>query len=218
MVTVIIPWRPQPSRLAALERVFAWYRENLGNVEIRTIDSGDDVFNLARCRNLGMRSIEAGEVAIINDADTIPERGSLLAAIDASATSGRVHLPYTAYHWLGMPGTGQYQSGVALAACDYELVIGACSGVYVTTPEAWWSHGGQDERFRGWGFEDAAWYLAHETLLGEPPRRHSGRVFALSHTQEVREGPQYDLNAGLMSRYRDAAVSIDAMRQVVFEN
>ncbi|WAC51886.1 hypothetical protein [Frigoribacterium sp. SL97] len=86
----------------------------------------------------------------------------------------------------------------------------------MTRASSWRSHGGQDERFRGWGFEDAAWYLAHTTLLGEAPRRHEGMVFALHHQAEVREGPQYDANAALMQRYRDAAVGEDAMRAVVF--
>lgn len=216
MVTVILPWRPQPSREPAFESVVAWYRQNLPDATIRAVDSEDEIFNLARCRNLGISAVANGEVAIINDADTIPELAPLLEAIAAAASSGVVHLPYTAYHWLGLSGTEQYRAGIRAATCDYELVLGACSGVYVTTPEAWWSHGGQDERFRGWGFEDAAWYLAHETLLGEPPRRHSGRVFALTHTQEVRQGIQYDLNAGLMGEYRQASVSIDAMRRVVF--
>jgi hypothetical protein len=85
----------------------------------------------------------------------------------------------------------------------------------VTTPRTWWRHGGQDQRFRGWGFEDAAWYLAHETLLGEAPRRHPGHVYALHHTAEVREGPQYDANAALMERYRAAATSAEAMRTLV---
>ncbi|MET0806708.1 MAG: hypothetical protein ABWX98_06375, partial [Lacisediminihabitans sp.] len=67
----------------------------------------------------------------------------------------------------------------------------------------------------GWGFEDAAWYLAHETLLGEAPRRQHGRVYALHHTAEVREGPQYEAHAALMERYREAAVSPDAMRALV---
>ena len=92
---------------------------------------------------------------------------------------------------------------------------GACSGVYVTTPRSWWSHGGQDERFRGWGFEDAAWYVAHETLLDEVPRRHEGIVYALNHTAQAREGDQYDANAALMEQYREARSSRDAMRQLV---
>lgn len=215
-LTVLIPWRPQPTRLEAFDTVIAWYRENFGDVDIRTVDSDDPIFNLAQCRNLGVASIEdPTQVVIINDADTIPEIGPLREAIEAAATSGRVHLPYTEYHWLGADGTAQLLAGRPLSACDFELVRGACSGVYVTTPATWWAHGGQDERFRGWGFEDAAWYLAHETLLGEPPRRHTGTVYALHHTPEVREGPQYEANAQLMERYRDASVSVEAMSQLV---
>jgi len=94
-------------------------------------------------------------------------------------------------------------------------VIGACSGVYVTTPRTWARHGGQDERFRGWGFEDAAWYLAHGALLGQPPVRHEGRVYALHHAAEVRAGAHYDANAALMERYRAAEGDPVAMAQLV---
>jgi hypothetical protein len=216
VLTVLIPWRPQPSRLTAIDAVVDWYVQNLPGVDIRTIDSDDELFNLARCRNLGIDSIEdAGEVVVINDADTIPELEPLLHAIAAASTSGLVHLPYTRYHWLGTLGTAQFTAGTALPECDFELVNGACSGVYVTTPRSWWSHGGQDERFRGWGFEDAAWYVAHETLLDEVPRRHEGVVYALHHATQVREGEQYDANAALMEQYRKARFSRDAMRQLV---
>ena len=86
---VLIPWRPQPSRVSAFDAVVAWYRENLGDVDIRTVDSDDEVFNLARCRNLGIASIDdENSVVIINDADTIPELDALLEAIAQAATSG----------------------------------------------------------------------------------------------------------------------------------
>lgn len=213
MLTVVIPWRPQPSRLAAFAEVTAWYREHLPEAELRPVDSCDAIFNLARCRNLGIGAVEDPEqVVVLGDADTLPEEPSLRCAIEAAAASGRVHLPYTDYHWLGADGTAEFRAGVEPADCSYELVRGACSGVYVTTPASWWSHGGQDERFRGWGYEDAAWYLAHETLLGEPPRRHPGRVYALHHVAEVRAGVHYDANAALMADYRVAASSPDVMR------
>lgn len=216
MVTVILPWRPQPSRLAAFDAVVAWYREHLGDIRILTIDSDDALFNLSRCRNLGIASIDdPNEVVVVGDADTVPQLAPLLEAIEAAATDDFVHLPYTEYHWLGREGTAQLLSGSDPADCGFELVRGACSGVYVTTPRTWWSHNGQDERFRGWGFEDAAWYLAHETLLGEAPRRHEGAVYALHHETQLREGPQYDLNAALMERYREAAGAGD-LRQIVF--
>jgi hypothetical protein len=215
MVTIVIPWRAQPSRLAAFDAVVAWYRDALGDVPVLIVDSDDAVFNLARCRNLGVgRLADPDDVVVIGDADTIPERPALLEAIAAAQTSGRVHLPYTEYRWLGASGTAQFAAGAALADCDHEVVHGACSGVYVTTPATWASHGGQDERFRGWGFEDAAWHVAHETLLGEPPRRHPGRVYALHHVAEPREGEHYDANAALMERYR-AADTPDAMRRLL---
>lgn len=205
MTTVIIPWRPQPSRVAAYETVTAWYRENVADARIHPIDSGDDPFNLARCRNLGVRAVEdPDEAVIIGDADTIPERGPLLDAL-AAAGDGRVHLPYTAYHWLGEAGTAQAFASVPLPECDFTLVRGACSGVYVTTPRTWAAHGGQDEGFRGWGFEDAAWMLAHTVLLGAEPARHEGRVYAMQHETQLREGEQYEANAARMQRYREAA-------------
>lgn len=217
-LTVLIPWRPQPSRVEAFDAVVGWYRDTFGDVDIRTVDSDDEAFNLAQCRNLGIAGIEDDtQVVIINDADTIPEEPALREAIAAAATSGRVHLPYTEYHWLGQQGTSELLAGVPPRECDFELVRGACSGVYVTTPATWWSHGGQDERFRGWGFEDAAWYLAHETLLGEAPIRHHGAVFALHHVPAPREGTNYDANAALMEEYRAAASAAspaDAMREL----
>lgn len=217
MLTVVIPWRPQPSRQAAFDAVVAWYTTHFADVEIRTVDSPDVLFNLAQCRNLGIRSVDDdGQVVVINDADTIPELEPLRAAIAEAASSGLVHLPYTEYRWMGAQGTAQLMSGLDPAGCDFELIKGACSGVYVTTPATWWSHGGQDERFRGWGFEDAAWNVAHETLLGEPPRRHTGRVFALHHVPQLREGPQYDSNAALMGQYRDATANPVAMREFIF--
>lgn len=214
---VIIPWRPQPSRVAAFDAVVAWYRSHFDDVEIRTIDSPDELFNLSQCRNLGIDSIsDPDQVVIINDADTIPQFAALQAAMSAAASSGLVHLPYTSYNWLGGTGTAQFFEGRALEDCDYELVRGACSGVYVTTPSTWWKHGGQDETFRGWGFEDAAWYVAHETLLGAPPHRHEGTVFALHHVTQLREGPGYDANARHMERYREAASDREKMAQLVF--
>jgi hypothetical protein len=216
-LTVLIPWRPQPSRVAAFDAVAAWYRAHFADVEIRTVDCPDEIFNLAQCRNLGMEAVaDAGEVVIINDADTLPEVEPLRAAIAAAATSGHVHLPYTEYRWLGATGTAQYAAGRDLADCDFELVRGACSGIYVATPTTWWTHGGQDERFRGWGFEDAAWFLAHGTLLGAEPHRHTGHVYALHHEPQLRAGEQYEANAALMEQYRAAVGDPEAMRALVF--
>lgn len=217
-MTVIVPWRESPSRVPAFEALQRWYAENLPEYQLRTIDATDGIFNLAACRNAGLSAIGLDDVVVINDADTVPEAHALREAVAAAATSGLVHLPYTEYRWLGDSGTSQAIAGRDLSECDVEQVVAtACSGVYVTTPRTWHAHGGQDERFRGWGFEDAAWYIAHETLLGSAPVRHTGRVYALSHVAEIRAGAHYDANALLMERYRAASGDPTAMDQLVSE-
>ena len=219
MTVVVIPWRAQPSRLAALDAVTRWYTDNLPDAVISLVDSEDEVFNLSQARNSGIAAIDdLDEVVVIGDADTIPERGPLLAAVARASGSGTVVLPYTEYRWLGASGTAAFMAGGSLEDSEFELVKGACSGVYVTTPRTWGSHGGQDERFRGWGYEDAAWYLAHETLVGEVPSRETGRVFALHHVAQPREGDQYDANAALMERYKAASGDPAAMRALVAES
>jgi len=216
--TIVIPWRPAPSRLYAFRRVVEWYSRILPAFRLVPLDTGDDLFSLSRIRNLAVtRASKADDVIVISDADTLPEREPLMAAIAAAPRSGRVHLPYTAYHWLGPSGTAQSEAGRALEDCDYEIVHDACSGVYVTTRSTWESHGGQDERFRGWGFEDSAWYLAHQTLLGASPQRHEGVVYALHHVVERRDGPQFDRNVELMERYVRAAGDRREMRRLVDE-
>lgn len=214
---VFVPWRPQPSRVGAFERLTAWYAAELPEFELRAIDTDDVPFNLAACRNAAFAGRADDEIVILNDADTVPEREPLLEAVRAAAHDDLVHLPYTEYRWLGASGSGQFADGTPLGECDHEVVRGACSGVYVSSARAWRGHGGQDERFRGWGYEDAAWYVAHRALLGALPARHDGRVYALHHVPEVRAGAQYDANAALMDRYREASESPEAMRALVFD-
>lgn len=214
-IPVILPWRPAESRMPAFEFVLDWYARLLPEFEVQTVDTDDDVFVLAACRNRAIASFDPDQVVVICDADTLPEPAALREAVEAAKTSHFVHLPYTEYRWLGREGDAQIRAGVAPEDCVHELVIGACSGVYVTTGRTWASHGGQDERFRGWGFEDAAWYRAHEALLGAPPVRHEGNVYALHHAAEVRAGARYDANAALMERYREAEGDPIAMAQLV---
>ena len=215
LVTVIVPWRPAPSREPAFALLLDWYARHLPEFVIETIDTDDDVFVLAACRNRGIARHDPDEVVVVCDADTLPEPEPLRAAVAAAGTSGLVHLPYTQYRWLGGSGDAQLRAGVPADACDHEIVVGACSGVYVTTPRTWARHGGQDERFRGWGFEDAAWNLAHRALLGAAPVRHEGNVYALHHTPEVRAGARYEANAAHMERYRALEGDADAMAQLV---
>jgi hypothetical protein len=67
----------------------------------------------------------------------------------------------------------------------------------------WFSIGGQDEKFTGWGYEDNAWHKAHEIILGIPSIRHQGSAYAFHHVYQQRSGPQYESNKSLWVRYSE---------------
>lgn len=202
-VAIVIPWRAQPDRQYAMTRVKEWYRQAMPDAKIILADDNKRLFCLSGCRNIGVKIAEnlGADVVVINDADTLPQIEPLLDAISAAYNDTLVHLPYTEYRSLRKQGTVEFTKGKVLEECDAFIVDGACSGVYVASPKTWWSHYGQDERFRGWGFEDAAWAAAHKVILGSEPVRHEGKVFSMHHKSQKKTGPAYEANAQLCARY-----------------
>lgn len=213
-IGIIIPWREQSHRKYAFDILHQWYIDNLPMAKMYMVDDNSHPFCLAGCRNLGVKMAQEDgcDVVIINDADTIPEIDPLLVAVESAFNYPYVYLPYTEYHSLMSIGTNEYLNGKPLKECRHLRVPGACSGVYVTSPQTWWSHYGQDERFRGWGFEDAAWWSAHTTLLGKEPQRIDGNVYAFHHESQEKSGPNYVNNATLCAHYHKAESDIEQMR------
>ena len=210
-VLVGIPWRSQPHRVYAHALTLARYLEFLPGAKVVDVDTDHEPFCLAACRNQAVRLAEAGghNVVVLADADTLPEREPLLAAIQGAAGDNRVHLPYTEYRSLRQDGTHQFLTGTRLEDCNHLVVPYATSGVYVTTPRTWWACGGQDEHMLGWGMEDVAWLVAHRTLFGAEPARHEGLLYALHHESAVKHGDQYDRNVERYQRYLTAAETSD---------
>lgn len=216
---IVIPWRRQESREYAFDILVKWYQTNLPEAEIIIADDGRSPFCLSGTRNVGVREAEerGADVVIINDADTIPELEPLKKAIKYAYNNLCVVLPYNRYHSLRVDGTSQFLYGIPLKRCNFFLVDGACSGVYVATPQTWWAHYGQDERFRGWGFEDAAWMVAHNTLLGRAPKRVEGTVYAFHHESADKEGPEYTRNAQLCYTYLQAEGNKEEVQRLASE-
>lgn len=197
---VFIPWRPHPSRTAALEYALRWWETH--GFRTHLIDTGEQPFNLAACRNLAVRSASS-HVVILADADTIPELSPLLTAMSLASDELGTVLPYTEYRSLGARGSRHAHIGAQLEDCAHLVIPDACSGIYVTTRGGWARHHGQDELFRGWGCEDAAWWITHDTLIG-PPRRITGRVYALTHESQDKAGEPTRTNYARIFHYEQA--------------
>lgn len=220
-VLVGIPWRSQPHRVYAHDLTVARYKDLLPGATVVDVDTDHEPFCLAGCRNSAVRVAEKrrADVVVLADADTLPEKEPLLAAIEGAAGSNVVHLPYTEYRSLRKAGTDQLLAGTPLEDCDHITIPYATSGVYVTTPATWWACGGQDERFLGWAPEDMAWLISHRLLLGASPERHEGRVYALTHESPPKTGPAYDTSVALYQRYIKAgdAGDTDALHALIAE-
>ena len=215
-VAVVIPWLEKSDRKYAYDILTNWYEENLPEAMIIPSYDGKKPFCLSGSRNIGVNEAQnrGADVVIINDADTVPDITQLKQAIEYAMNNSCCVLPYDEYRSLRIEGTREFLRGLPLEFCDYFKVEGACSGCYVTTPKTWWKHYGQDERFQGWGFEDAAWLSSHKTLLGMEPHRIAGAIYAFHHEGEVKKGSQYSKNAQLCYQYLQAEGNIDEMKEL----
>lgn len=217
-VAVVIPWRPGlPDRAAHHAAVRHHLRDILPHAVHIDADSGHEVFSRAGSRNRGVHlAADVGcDIVVLCDADTLVEPQPLLDAVTA-CQDGVMHLPYTRYRSLTKKGLAQYQAGTPLLGCDVDHDHeGATGGVIVIRVDAWWRAGGMDERFRGWGHEDAAFRVAADTLLGATVR-HRGTIHHLWHTREWNLGsPEFAANAARMERYRAVEGDRDAMRALL---
>lgn len=220
-VAVVIPWRGgQPDRDRHHETVRAHLRALLPDAWHIDADSGHTPFSRAGSRNRGVQLAQdvGADVVVLCDADTLPEREPLLAAIE-SAHDGLLHLPYTHFRGFSHSGTRAYLGGTPEDACEVELeTTWSTGGVMTITPDAWWRMGGMDETFRSWGMEDTAARVACDAILG-PTVRHDGTIYHLWHPSEIDpSSPSYQANMARMARYVEAEGKPDAVRAIVAEH
>lgn len=168
-VSILLPWRPDGG---IRDRIFYGY------VLPRWTETGADVcvgeddpegpFNCSRAQNRAFRQAKHDRLFMIG-ADTLPDRGALVWA--------RAHLIHT-YHWFPIfEKTGYYSeadterilSGADPDSIELDYVLPFCTGPVALTRDAYVATGGMDERFSGWGYEDAAFRQTLAGLFGAPP-------------------------------------------------
>lgn len=212
-VTVCIPWRPSPSRMAPFRRVMDFWRQT--GWPIVAADSDTEIFSASQARNNAVRMAEAG-IVVICDADTIPPMDNVLTAV---ADPAGVTCPHTRWRlipadWADKP-VGEFPNAPAVQEYEHSFC-----GTLVTTTAEYWRLGGQPEEFVGWGYEDTAFHL--RVLARSTFRRMPGITFSLEHNrcdgsadasgwsrdfgrnQELFEQFRSRCNDELLARYSDA--------------
>lgn len=208
-VTVCIPWREGPGRLEAFLAVTAWYRAR-GYEYIACDSDSEQPFNLSQARNTAVNAARrvGADIVVVGDADTVPDEWALRRAIETN--TGEVTYPFDKYVYL-KPVDHPATDHLELMEVDREYP-GSVGGLFVTTPETYWSVGGMDEEFRQWGYEDRAFYYAAQTL--GRIARVNGSVYAFGHDAE-RDMSSQNPGKHRVALYHFARSNPDVMRELV---
>lgn len=193
-ISILIPWRTDHDHR---ERLWA-HLEPLWRAlpyELCTATDGADdgaPFSYAAAANTAARAA-TGDVLITYGADQLPD----VAAIDHAATVAREHgwaMLFTTTGFYSPFATQQILAGANPDHLGVETVEPHCTGLMAVRHDIWNDVGGMDERFHGWGYEDAALRDELTRRYGRPETR-PGMLRCLWHTtrHHTYSGPNADL-------------------------
>lgn len=162
------------------------------------------------------------DVLVLHDADVWVEPDALQAAISAVEAGYPWAVPHRRVHRLTEESTLRVLTGTPASqtmSCVKRPYRGTAAGGIVVIPRATLLEVQPDERFTGWGGEDAAWRDALRCLVGMEWRETSAPLFHLAHEPAERTGHHHgsDANRALVARYAAARHDPDAMRALLAE-
>jgi len=169
-VSVLIPWRGgDPQR----ERVFEYVLSQWTGYDVQVCVGEDDPggpFNCSRAQNRAFKQAERKFLYMVG-ADTVPDHNNVFSAqqwLREPLACPWVPLFHeTSYY--SQEATDRILSGVNPVDEFPEYTLPFCTGPVALTRDAYVATGGMDERFSGWGYEDAAFRQTLAGLFGAPP-------------------------------------------------
>jgi hypothetical protein len=167
-LSVLIPWRSDNGpRQAAFDYLIPRWEATGVQVCVGQ-DDPDGPFNCARAQNRAFRQAKQDRL-IMFGADQIPPTPSELfdMVVALSIYPWAPLMAETGYY--SRESTGRILAGADPFAEPLEYTLPFCTGVIGVTRHAYESAGGMDERFSGWGYEDAAFRQTLAGLFGAPP-------------------------------------------------
>ena len=223
-VVVLVPRRAgDPVRDRAWEFVKARWEVQGWPIYVGSHEKGP--WNASAARNEAAQLAGNWDVAIFLDADTVPRDFDAIRRGVTLAAAGSFVRPYRRYVNLDEAASqAVLETGILPASPARPTSGSTASRSCPTRPAASPSCPrdlfdkvrGYDERFVGWGSEDAAFGLAASTMGGF--KQLDGEVWHLWHPTQERDpnAPQYKANVALRRRY-EVARRPAAMRELIAE-
>ena len=214
-VTICMPWRPQPDRIAAYERCRKWWESRRF-----TVVTGDSSrvapFVCNEARNNAARQADT-DILVITDADTLPENQHQVIKAISMVDKGEADIvyPFTIYRYIPPAWTDNPTEELHKAPILGET-FNSPGGMIVVNREAFWSINGFDERFipGASGFDDTSFMLAAQTLLNT--QRIRGTVYSFDHPESVvRDYGEDNPNISRYKLYEYANLNPKLMNELV---
>lgn len=187
-VPVFVPFRAEEgtdrwNRWKQVESTWTGYPVFVG-------ESPDGPFNVSAARNHAADRVD-WDIAVFADADTIIPKAQLEAGIRAANKHRQMVLPHS--RWINIEPEEHatfFLEGYVPFNPKRHVTSGTKSSIVILPREVYDTVNGFDERFRGWGWEDTAFYEA-VTMLHGPVLQFEGNIWHLGH-----ERPNADVNRG----------------------
>lgn len=193
-VSILIPWRTDHGHRERLWNHLRPLWEALPYQLCVASDGREDSapFDYAAAANKAATEA-TGNVLITWGADQFPNPGAIDAAAQ-TATSWGWAMVFDRNATYTPLATEQILGGANPVYAAIEMIEPHCTGIIAVRRDIWQSVGGMDERFHGWGYEDAALRDRLTRDYGKPPVR-PGTLMGLWHPvrHRVYTGPNAEL-------------------------
>jgi predicted glycosyltransferase involved in capsule biosynthesis len=201
-ISVIMPYRRDGG---PREKIFNWIAKRYSllfpQFELCLAEDNEPVFYKTKAVNQAAKKAH-GYIFILADADIFFNSQIILKALEKIDSDNLSWvMPYIDY----LPLSANQTEKMLIIKPDKEIKImdkqvkgvrrNCPAGLIMITKEAFFDIGGYDERFKGWGCEDTAFYITANTLL-HPAIRLPEKIYHLWHPKEKGRS----LNAGTFER------------------
>lgn len=228
-LTIVIPFRPSTEeRQAIFDWVHAKYGYMFPDSEIIVADSSaSNPFNRSQARNNGMDEVRTKYV-LLSDADTLGIKPYIEGAIEAINDDSPWVIPFDVGGLYIL--NQEYSLELMSKGPDVEFTKEelkpknrppAIGGLSCMKTESFHRVNGYDERFLGWGYEDNAFQLAMDAVVGSYKRLANSWAIHLYHDAPrtiTNQQPNFGHNYGHIQNYKRAEGNKGSMLRVVSGN